>query len=202
MLLSSELEKDLKKLKIKYAKRFSRKSINNILDYNDFLQEAEVAVLQAEKNFDPEKGSFLAYVDRTIHNELLKKALQCNSILSVKQNAVLLAIEIYHLENEGIGYLDILEKLNITAKRYQEVKNLLYREAFFGECIVYPEPEQIIHMSELFNLLKEKDQEILKMYLDEHNLVYIGRTYNRSKEWARLKIKKILNEIRIKYDRE
>lgn len=190
----------LNKFKQQCALRYYNKSIGNVFDYEDFLQEAELAELKAKRGFIPSKGEYEPYARKTIQNELLKKALTVNSVLSVKNNAAILAINIFQLEILGYSDYDIIKTLDISEKRLQQVKNILTRQAIQDNDLVYNNEQNQINLHELYSLLTSEDQNILRLYLSTNNLYTVADHYGNTYEWARRKIKKILSEIGNKYE--
>ena len=118
------METDLNLLN-KIASHFYKKNLNSILDFEDYAQEAYLALLESKLKYDPCKGPWANYLTKSVLNRLSAYASANNTLLRATKNAVKTSGQIHNLERAGLSKDDIIAKLDITEKYYNNTKGLL-----------------------------------------------------------------------------
>lgn len=183
------------------AKRFALSNPKNIADLHDYYQEACLALIEAWRNYNPEIGPWANYFTTCVYNELSRCASVWNSPLSVNQNVVRLAIEIFRLESEGVLRDEILTQLKITNKRYLEAKSILSRGILYDDFVTENKTDLYL-LKEIREGLSEENQQIFDMCLEEMSIAAMAQRLGWSAEWMRVKVHKMFDVIRKRYDKQ
>lgn len=130
--------KQWEKLVKKITRRFGfiAKIRGATCSYEDLEQEAWIALLKAEKGFDPNKGvKFITYAYSYIYKELLKFVIKQNKMKTESLDQQLNSHTIDSLINtlsvpSGVSKIDNLEMLNFLKNQLSEDEQSMLKEKF------------------------------------------------------------------------
>ena len=183
------------------ANYFASRNNCSVSDKDDYYQEGCITLINIikDKSYDPSKSEFSTFLSTVMRRKLAKIANVNNSILTARPGAIKLCTEIYALSRNGMSSEDIENKLGITHSRYLQVLNLLNRESHEG-CINNDNSDIKETIEHLKFYLNKEESEIFDLCLREKSIEYIGDNFNRSREWARIKILNLLEKLKRIYN--
>jgi RNA polymerase sigma factor (sigma-70 family) len=177
---------------------YYRKNPKHLLDLEDYYQEAFTIVTEIAKRHDPEKGKMSTFLYHAIKNGLTNLANQNNSSLSVTNEAVYLATNIYSLKSQGLSNSQICQQLNINQSRLKECENIISSGSNNFENIT-----EIPTFSDLFqdieSYLSKDEIVILNYYIAGLSTKEISSMIKKSPAVVRNKMRVILNKIKKYY---
>ncbi len=180
-----------------HAKYFAAINPKHLADTEDFFQEACIVLLTNYKNYDPSQGSWANYLNHIIFNGLANFSTQINSNLSISVAAAKLSYKIYSLEQKGYSENEILELLNISKKKYLEVKNILTRGDLQYKISNEAAPFLCQEINEIRELLKtDEDKQIYDLMLRSFTSEEIAAEFGHERKWALVRISKLTQQIK------
>lgn len=106
----------------------------NTMDYDDAFQEGSIALLQAIKKFNPERGiKFSTYAYYAIKNTISRSMYKSNSIFSVSRNSFETYITYLKYFEEGLDFDEIVLKLNTTPTKLLNIIRTFNEDYFERE---------------------------------------------------------------------
>lgn len=192
---TKQIEKIIAQISAKYS---------SSLEYDECKQEGYLLLLQLLNNgtYDKEKSKFHTYFANCFRNRLWQLSYNNTSLFTIQPHTIKLWLKISYLLSKGYSEDDIVEDLGISYSLLQNINRLNSLETL-NEDIV--QNQEIVNISEeidyIYSLLKDEQQrEMFRLCLEGLSLKEIAKIYNKSNEWARLKIKDLYFEIRRLYE--
>ncbi len=203
------------KLVVKIAKNYAKKGIH----INDLIQQGNIGLVRAIKNFDPFKGyKFSSFSRKWIKGEIYD-AFKKNRAFSLSARQIKARqkyIKVLEALSKNLGKSPHIEtiakKMNISKKKALEINEWIKPEKVILENVSTPLKSESVHkkiayeilnkyMSSAINSLPKKEREILNLRFGIKNgypltLKEVGEKVGLSREGVRKKEMKALEKLR------
>ncbi len=177
------------------AAKFANAS--SICDINDLRQAGYVGLLSAQRNFDIQKGSnWKSYASTCINNAIITESVRFLKSITVSPKT---ALTYYKVRKLKMCYSDeeIKDILSLSDEYYQTIQRLIVNldnDTINSNKLKYNK-NNISDIRTIYDSLKKEEKNILKLRRKKCTFAQIGKSYNKSYEWARLKYKSITSKI-------
>lgn len=167
----------------------------SIIDFDDYIQIGSMALLEALKNFDHSKNvKWSTYLTNCVSRAMFQEYAQTRFNVRVPVKTSKNSFDVARLLAADISDSEIIKSLGIKRSTLDGIKNVLFNFANKSDPTVISKPDFMLEICG--DLLSDSEKNILQLKLSGYTNEEIGDHFQKSREWARQAINKILYKLR------
>jgi RNA polymerase sigma factor (sigma-70 family) len=195
---TDDLIKNNEGLIVDLARKFYKTNKNAAYEFEDYYQEACLAMLRAHKLHDPAQTKFSTYATCVISNSLKQMTYKNSTVINIPIVSQRLIGQMRYRDSVGQSEHQIKSELNLSDEKFKTLSKGWIREELTEDIAPSGGP-RISPLEDMKSILPEEDLDLIEMLMEKCSVKDICATNGWSYAKAKNKIEKVKETIQTKY---
>ena len=199
--MPSELDDVIKNnegLIVDLARKFYKTNKNAAYEFEDYYQEACLAMIRAYKLHDPAQTKFSTYATCVISNTLKQMTYKNSTVINIPVVSQRLIGQMKYRDSVGQSEDQIKSELGLSDDKFKTLNKGWIREELTEDIAPSGAP-RIGPLEDMKGILPEEDLDLVEMLMEKHSVKDICKTKGWSYAKAKGKIEKVKESIKSRY---